>query len=76
MRQKVNNRKRELGVLIDEIADSIPDKDLLLKHVTEYLEKDLTVLPAFLEDGSVAFYECGGILLGKSALVKFIERCR
>ncbi len=65
-----------INILIDEIADSIPDKELLLKDIVTYLGKDVNSLPAFNEDGSVAMYEIGGILLGRLSLVRFIERCR
>ena len=30
-------------------------------------------LPAFGEDGSVVFYEIGGVLLGKGALVRMVK---
>lgn len=69
-------KSRNLEALLAEISDSCPDKDRLRADVDKYLEGDVKTLPAFLEDGSVAFYECGGVLLGKSALIKFIEQCR
>lgn len=68
--------KRNLETLLAEISQSVPDKDRLRADVNKYLETDVKVLPAFLEDGSVAFYEVAGILLGKSALIKFIEQCK
>lgn len=69
------NRK-SLNELLAEISESIPDKEALVKDVDRYMVLSLESLPAFNNDGSVAFYEVGGVLLGKSALIRFISRCR
>lgn len=71
-----SSRGTGLDALIDEIADSIVDKGALLRDVNKYLGMDIKSLPQFTADGQVAFYDIGNILLGKSALVKFIEKCR
>jgi hypothetical protein len=36
-------------------------------------QEDLNKLEAFDLSGNVKFYEIGGVLLGKSALLKFVE---
>lgn len=70
------SRNRNLETLLNEISESCPDKERLRADVDKYLGMDVRTLPAFLEDGSVAMYEIGGVLLGKSALIKFIERIK
>lgn len=69
-------RTKDFSLLLSEIMKTIPNKDTLLVDVEEYRNKDVRSLPAFNEDGSVAFYDIGGVLLGRSALIKFIEQCR
>lgn len=71
-----SGNKKGLDELLAEISSSIPDKESLQSDVERYVNMDLTAIPDFNEDGSVAFYECGGILLGRNALIRFIERCR
>lgn len=68
--------KVNLETLLVEISKSIPNKESLKSDTDKYLNMDVNSLPAFLEDGSVAMYEVGGLLLGKSALIKFIDNCK
>lgn len=69
---------KDINRLLSEISQSIPPekRPVLEEDITKYSQMDLTTLPDFHEDGSVAMYEIGGILLGKNALVRFIERCK
>ena len=50
-------------------SKAVEDVQVYLTLPTETLNK----LPQFTPDGEPAFYEVGGILLGKLALLKFIE---
>lgn len=72
----LRTRIKDFSAILAEISKTIPNKETLRSDTNKFLEMNVRELPAFLEDGSVAFYECGGVLLGKSALIKFIERCR
>ena len=46
-------------------------------HVYSSMTEDgLNNLPAFWPDGTVRFYECGGVLLGRSALIQFIKQLK
>nr|WP_298660282.1 hypothetical protein [uncultured Flavobacterium sp.] len=38
--------------------------------------QDLEKLPRFNEDGSMAQYQVGEVILGKSALIKFVEQLK
>jgi len=74
MRPRIN--RRGIDGLVEEIFAEVGDKESLSADVERYVGMDVGSLPNFNEDGSVALYECGGILLGKSALVRFMERIK
>jgi len=65
-----------LDELVDEIFGEIGDKACLKTDVEKYMGMDVSALPSFNEDGSVAMYEVGGVLLGKISLVRFMERLK
>lgn len=69
---------KDINRLLSEISQSIPPekRPVLEEDINKYSQMDLTNLPDFHEDGSVAFYEIAGLLLGKTALIRFIERCK
>jgi len=69
--------KKSLRTTLAKAMDGLPIHDVkAIEDARVYLtmtEDGFNALPAFYEDGSVRFYEVGGILLGKSALKRFIE---
>ena len=76
----MNSKKTQRKSLIETLAsamDSLPVNDpKAIEDAHVYItmtEEGLRRLPAFWDDGSVRFYEIGGVLLGKSALMKFVE---
>jgi hypothetical protein len=68
-RIKVEPRKDILDGLPVRNKQAIKDAQVYLDMTDDGFRN----LPAFYEDGSVRFYEVGGMLLGKSALTRFIE---
>ena len=69
--------KKSLNERLKETMDSLPVNDQrAIEDANVYVtmtKEGFDALPAFWEDGSVRFYEVGGILLGKSALARFVE---
>lgn len=65
-----------LEKLVDEIFEGIDSKEILMEDIYKWRGVDLGELPAFNEDGSVALYEVGNILLGKTSLIRFFERIK
>lgn len=60
-----------------DAIDSLPIHDTkAIEDVQVYLTlptEDLNKLPQFNPDGEIAFYQVGDVLLGKIALLRFIE---
>ena len=66
--------RRDLRGAVEELSTDAPNRERLYSDLCLWLATDLNKLPAFLEDGSVAMYEVGGLLLGKQGLIRLIER--
>jgi hypothetical protein len=75
--EKRKKRARILKKTARDIMSNLPLRsDLAIKDAVAYSlmsKSDLEKLEAFDANGNVKFYEIGGVLLGKSALLKFIE---
>lgn len=76
MRKRVSRVRGSIGELVDEMFVGVEDKEGLSRDIRKWMEVDVLKLPAFNEDGSVVLYEVGGVLLGKSALIRFMERLK
>jgi hypothetical protein len=63
MSKSLNDLMRELEALKGDDG----------RRFLEMEEGVLEALPAFEEDGSVCMYEVGGVLLGKGALLRWVE---
>lgn len=70
-------KKKSLSQKLKEVMDGLPINDpRAIEDAQVYVsmtEDGLRRLPAFWEDGTVRFYEIGGVLLGKTALMRFVE---
>lgn len=64
---RVNNRLRDLIGDLEALTGDDGGRYLEMEGVV------LNALPTFEEDGSVCMYEVGGVLLGKSALLRWVE---
>ena len=68
---------KTVRVTLANAMEGLPiNDDKALKDAQVYLEmtdEGFRALPAFWDDGSVRFYEVGDVLLGKSALTRFVE---
>lgn len=62
--------------LIKAMEDLPINNQRAIEDANVYLtmtKEGFDALPAFWPDGTVRFYEVGGVLLGKSALSRFVE---
>jgi len=76
----MKGRKKRVRILkktARDIIGSLPLRsERAIKDISSYIQmskSDLEKLEAFDINGNVKFYEIGGVLLGKSALLKFVE---
>lgn len=72
MRKRIERRSKVSKVveLIDELESISADNGERFLQMTDL---ELDSLLAFDEDGQVCMYEVGGVLLGKNALLRWVE---
>lgn len=77
MRKRSPENRKSIRENLKSVMEYLPTNSIeALNSAEVYLmmsQEGINALPAFNPDGSVKFYEVGGVLLGKSALIKFIE---
>lgn len=72
MRKRLERKSKvsKVGELIDELMSMSADNGERFLQMTD---RELDSLLAFDEDGQVCMYEVGGVLLGKNALLRWVE---